>query len=503
MSRLPIVFLIAVIVVLASDSPSGAAGAAMKVPCWFDIPDGETAVCYRVNVPVHHDAPEGDLMSLPVAVLKAKTATPATDPVVMIQGGPGASFFHTDYPDDGGSIDLWGMTETARQHRDIIVYDQRGVGLARPGLNCFEVDMLASSADAPPKVEATLYEQEVEAIAQCYERFTAAGIDLSAFSTPANANDLALVVRDFGYERVNLWAFSYGTQIALETLRVHGNLIRSAVLDGVTPPHMRFAESGPFATHRVFSRIFEDCGRDPWCVRAYGDIGDRFEELLISLNKTPRTIVVDNGRWPDAHEAEVDGDLLVYYVSDVLYFGDSVPYVPPLLAHAIDNDLAGLDWFYWSPFFADVGLDEGTFLSIVCREDMPRIRPDVMAEDIERYGVYGSAGGIDLSDNYCDVWAVPPSNPEEWEPVVSDVPVLLISGAYDPVTPPEFADETAQYLTDSRHFEFLGAGHTPSGSDHCTAAYVATFFDNPDPANLPPPDCPLYTNPADFSSVDW
>ena len=503
MSRLPIVFLIAVVALLALDGPTVAVGAAMKVPCWFDIPDGETAACYRVNVPVHHDAPEGDLMSLPVAVLKAKSATPATDPVVMIQGGPGASFFHTDYPDDGGSIDLWGMTETVRHHRDIVIYDQRGVGLAKPSLNCTELDALAASATAPPDLEIDSYDREVDAIERCYDRLIADGVDLAAFSTLANADDLALVASALGYEQINLWAMSYGTRLALEAMRRHEDVIRSAVLDGVYPPHIRFAEAGPFTMHRVFSRIFDDCGRDPWCVRAYGDIGDRFSEFLVSLNETPRPIVVDDGRWPDAYDVMMDGDLLLFYMRDTLYFGESVPYVPALLDHAIDNDLAGLDWFYWSPFFADMALDEGTFLTITCREELSRIRPDVMAEDIERYGVYGSAGGLDLTDNVCHAWPVPPANADEWEPVMSDVPVLMISGAYDPVTPPEFADETAQYLSDSRHFEFLGAGHTPSGSDHCTAAYVATFFDNPDPASLSAPDCPLYTNPADFSSVDW
>jgi pimeloyl-ACP methyl ester carboxylesterase len=86
---------------------------------------------------------------------------------------------------------------------------------------------------------------------------------------------------------------------------------------------------------------------------------------------------------------------------------------------------------------------------------------------------------------------------------VSDIPVLLLSGAYDPVTPPDWAADTATHLANSRHFEFLGAGHVPSGSDACAARYVAAFFDDPDPANLAPPDCPLFLEPADFSSVDW
>ena len=503
MSRIFVTILVALIAAVFGSVAARSDGAAMDVPCWFDIPDGEAADCYRVMVPVRYDDETAGTMSLPVAVLKARNAIPEPDPVVLIQGGPGASFFYTDYPADGTSTYWWKMTAPVRQNRDILIYDQRGVGLAEPNLNCFEADEKAGSAEAPPGIETEFFDREQDEIRRCYDRLVADGIDLAAFSTPASADDLALMVRALGYKRVNLWGMSYGTRVGLVTLRRHPDLVRAAVLDGVYPPHIRADESTPWATHRVFARVFDDCARDPWCARAYGDVGEKFVELLESMNEDPQAIAVgSDDRWPDGSRVLLDGDLLIFHMYDALYFGEAIPYVPALVSKAVGGDLDELGWFYWYPFIADWSLDEGAFLSVTCREEQPRIRPDVLAEGGDLYGVYGSAGAMIATSDICDDWPVPPLAPDEWEPVKSDVPVLL-SGAYDPVTPPDWAADTANYLPNSRHFEFLGAGHVPSGADTCAARYVAAFFDDPDPASLTPPDCPLFLNPADFSSVDW
>ena len=498
------VFAFALIVVVLSAAMQTATAAAVKVPCWFDVPPGEAADCYRVRVPVYNDDDASShFYRLPVAVLKARGPNPADDPVIVIQGGPGASFFHSAYPEQVNTDFLWDMTAPVRETRDVVIYDQRGVGLAEPALNCFEADQRAASATSPPGVEVPFFDRERVEIGLCYDRLVADGIDLASFSTPANADDLALIITALGYEQANLWGMSYGTRVALVMLRRHGDLVRSVVLDGVYPPHVRADEQAPWATHRAFTRIFDDCARDTWCSKAYGDIGERFAELLVSLNEKPQPITVDDVRWPIGSKAVVDGDLLIFHMYDALYYGEAIPYVPALVDDALNYDLSGLGWFYWYPFFADWSLDEGAFLSVTCREERPRIRDDVVAKEIEKYGVYAMAGGTIMTNDICDNWPVPPSDPAEWEPVVSDVPALLLSGAYDPVTPPDWGDAAAGYLANSRHFEFLGAGHVPSAADRCAGDLVAAFFDDPDPAALQTPDCRLFTEAADFSSVDW
>lgn len=72
------------------------------------------------------------------------------------------------------------------------------------------------------------------------------------------------------------------------------------------------------------------------------------------------------------------------------------------------------------------------------------------------------------------------------EPVHSDVPVLIISGHLDPVTPPEWAESVARHLPNNRHVILRHGAHLPfalSNVDKLDALFVA-FLDHPDPQQL-------------------
>jgi pimeloyl-ACP methyl ester carboxylesterase len=62
---------------------------------------------------------------------------------------------------------------------------------------------------------------------------------------------------------------------------------------------------------------------------------------------------------------------------------------------------------------------------------------------------------------------------------VSDVPVLLISGRFDPVTPPYFADSALQTLRNGWHVVFPTGGHGESGVPGCAAELAVAFLDAP------------------------
>ena len=50
-----------------------------------------------------------------------------------------------------------------------------------------------------------------------------------------------------------------------------------------------------------------------------------------------------------------------------------------------------------------------------------------------------------------------------WTPVRAGVPVLILSGTLDPVTPPENADTIAETLPDSLVVRVPRGGHSPAG----------------------------------------
>jgi fermentation-respiration switch protein FrsA (DUF1100 family) len=67
--------------------------------------------------------------------------------------------------------------------------------------------------------------------------------------------------------------------------------------------------------------------------------------------------------------------------------------------------------------------------------------------------------------------------------VVSAKPVLILSGADDPITPPSWGEHVAQSLTNARHIIVPGAGHgsTPHG---CVPQLIGAFLDQASVTNL-------------------
>src|SRR6185436_14271220 len=63
--------------------------------------------------------------------------------------------------------------------------------------------------------------------------------------------------------------------------------------------------------------------------------------------------------------------------------------------------------------------------------------------------------------------------------VVSDVPVLLLAGALDPVTPPEYAHLTASTLSHGTVVEFADQGHVVATSGACASEITHRFLSAP------------------------
>ena len=95
--------------------------------------------------------------------------------------------------------------------------------------------------------------------------------------------------------------------------------------------------------------------------------------------------------------------------------------------------------------------------------------------------IRSSTAGTDLGDSqaqrylaYCKVWGPAGSVPKDfYAPVRSSVPALLISGALDPGTPPEWARRTAAALPNSRLITIQQGTHG-TGSP-CVDGLIADF----------------------------
>lgn len=264
--------------------------------------------CGTLDVPENWNEPEGRRIEIGYAVLKATGDDPAADPMVFLAGGPGTSPLTR--------IEAYaGVFAPLRENRDIVIFDQRGTRLSSP-LRC-EAQSIAMGVDLPPEVVEAAgealpppasYPDEIDAeallqsarehygpiAAACVAQLEKTGVDLSQYNSIASANDVVALVDALGYDAYNLYGISYGTRLALEVMRLHGDSgLRSVVLDSTYPPEVKSYERFGDEPHEVVIQLFADCARDPDCAAAYPNLQQRFIDLLASLRAQP--IVASDG----------------------------------------------------------------------------------------------------------------------------------------------------------------------------------------------------------------
>lgn len=83
------------------------------------------------------------------------------------------------------------------------------------------------------------------------------------------------------------------------------------------------------------------------------------------------------------------------------------------------------------------------------------------------------------SSQACEVWPTVPSEPGDSEPVVSEVPTLILAGEIDPLTPPENARIAAATVAHAHLFVLPMVGHGALWTAPCAATIVAAFLEQP------------------------
>jgi pimeloyl-ACP methyl ester carboxylesterase len=460
----------------AADAP---AARLEPVSCWFSDAGKPAARCYRFHVPENRARPVGRRnITLPVVVLPAGDAKRADDPLVYIEGGPGAA---TGL--DGDGIERW-RKDLAVNHvaegRDLVLFDQRGTGEAEPRLDCPEL-MAATAAiysrPSDPPVARAAYQAGAE---RCRDRLLASGVDLSAYDSAATAADLAELRIALGYESWNLWGVSYGTRVALDVLRDHPEGVRSAILDSVFPPEASsFLDYGKVA-ERLLGKLAADCAREPGCNAVAPDLEATIDKLRASLDRRPLKVPV-----ADQNDRRriflLDGDRLIETLLNEFYDWQEIAALPRLLAQAAqgrtdDLKAAAVDYF---ESLLDPDISDGMAISVECREEYPFERGAPMEAAIRAYPRFADLYTTDETLSACPVWGAGESGPIEALPVTSAVPTLLLAGDYDPATPPDWAESAARHLAHGHLVRFPGIGHGVVASDSCADKVVAAFLANP------------------------
>lgn len=437
------------------------------------LPAGSAEVeCGRLDVPENRAVPGGRTISLAVLVARPTAADRKPDPLVFAQGGPGGPTIETylSLPEL--------LVGTLDQGRDVVLFDQRGTGASEPGLFCTEIDDLTVRTAEQDLTDAEATRQYVEALGACRARLVGEGVDLAGYTTAENAADVDALRTALGYQQINFYGVSYGTALGLEVLRRFPQAVRSAVLDGVVPPQANFTETVPVTFDGALTTLVSACAADPRCAAAYPDLEGTLRAQVARLDREPARVPVTDPASGITYQVPMGGDDLLATVFQLLYPTELLGAIPALVTEVRDGRYAALGDAL-GLFLFDRSTALGMYHSVQCAED-----GDITAVPVTVAGVrpevseFGTDGLRDFLAA-CGRWAVPPVGSSADLPVHSDVPTLLLSGRFDPITPAGNAAQAAATLPRSRSYTFPNTGHGAFGSEPCAAQIVNSFIDDP------------------------
>lgn len=454
--------------------------------CSFRAPAGARVECGSLIVPLERDRPDSRSAAIAVAIFR--DPRPAADPILYLAGGPGSPALES-------ASTLWQAWRPFVAGRDLIVVDQRGVGASWPDLRCPEVSAFVAQARREGLSGRAFAKGEAAALLSCRDRIEAAGTPMRAFTSAASAADLEDLRVALGYERWNVLGISYGTRLALALLRDHPAGLRSLVLDSPYPLQESLFATMPANLDRSLATLFRGCAAHPSCAAAYPGLEARFWRLVAALNASPAA--VDLGAGPTS----LSGDRLIEIMFRQLYASSSLPRLPAAIVAAEGGDFGPLRALVASRASAGVGQSQALYYAIQCAEDLgtlgPGWREAALAGRERLAGFY--SGLLELSgeaEALCAGFGAAAPDPRWRVPARSDLPVLLLSGEYDPITPPAWRERAAEGLSRAYGFTLPGTGHAAIGRGACPAALIRAFLDAP--TRAPDGTCVERLGPPNF-----
>ena len=431
------------IVVSHSHAVHAADAVSIFTPCQIggsDSPEHLPAKCAMVTVPEDRAHPRGKQISLRVAVLAARASKPKPDPLFFIAGGPGQASTEA-YVQEAQAF--------SRVHgdRDLVLVDQRGTG----GSN--RLDCPASGTDDLNPSDAEI----VKATQACLKQLAG---DPRFYTTSIAVEDLDAVRQALGYGQINLYGISYGTRVALQYLREYPRSTRSVVLDGVVPADLAVGPDVSLDAQRALELIFRRCEQDAGCHTAFPDLAGSFAALQHDLQAHSVAVILRDPLTGAPRTENLDWDSVAGAVRLMSYQSETVALLPLLIHQAgAEHDYAPLmgDALIFSDEISQ-SFARGMGAAVLCTEDAPFFRDDPESRQAMQE-TYLGALTVDQVAKSCSVWPRGVISSDFKRPVVSDKPVLLLSGEDDPVTPPANAVRAARTLSNSLSLVVPGQGH--------------------------------------------
>ena len=424
------------------------------------LPQGDPleAQCTTFDVPEDRSTPGGRTIALNIAWIPPRnTSDPAPDPVFYFAGGPGQAAVGTFPGLAPGFRDIM-------KDRGIVLVDQRGTGKSNP-LNCTSdsSELTSDPAQSRAWIQACIADLSTKA-------------DLRRYTSTEAVADIEAVRKAIGTDKINLIGISYGTRMAQQYALRHPQHVRTITLDSPVPNTLGLGNIFARNLDSALQAQFALCKENPACKARMGDPRAELQAVLTRLRANPVPVTYRDGSTGEEITETMTADHVASLVRMYAYMPAVGALLPQLIKEASQGryaNLMALAKMMQSDMAESMSM--GMQMSVVCSEDAESMV--VRAEDADT--VLGNRMVEGLAA-MCEVWPKGDKPADFNTPLKGDLPVLVLTGEFDPVTPPAYGKQIVDAgLPNARWLDLKGQGHNVIGVG-CMPKLFAQFIEKAD-----------------------
>ncbi|MFD2588178.1 alpha/beta fold hydrolase, partial [Croceitalea marina] len=444
----------------------------------LDIPEEtKSEIEWRIlKVPENWGRTEGRHIKLAVAKIKSNSNNKNTLSTIFIQGGPGGSSIY--------GVRGW-LNHPLREVSDIILMDLRGTGFSVPNL-CPDLgkDILQILAKNQSKKDDE--NEKISTVLSCRDSLLKEGIDLMAYNSFSIANDFHALKSAMGIKNWNVYGVSYGTFTAQIYAKLFPEDTKSVILDSPISDIGDYFDLNTSNYVNSLKLLFDECEKNIECNTKYPNLEEVYYKTIEKLENEPITVQVDTSVIPSGEFTYNVEDFKIA-IQQSLYQRYLVEILPMLIYEFNLGNKATLGNLV-AAFSGALGLDYGVYYCTTCSEVINKNSLEEYKEDAKKE--IRLKGGLSFySSDYgvCNQWNKifkadsTKIKLELKRDSFQNIPTLLFSGGFDPITPPKNAEEIATRLKNENIVNMPYHGHGTSFTDtgkNLLKEFVANNFVN-------------------------
>lgn len=468
-----------------------------EIYCWFLIKQQlPNTSCFYMVLPENYQYPKGPLVKIPVVKIQS-TSKSKKNPVLHLGGGgPGSSLGLDNVVDPLFSRLLSILfSNNQSEHlllsiyrnmsveigRDLYLMDPRGAGLAKPKIVCHEfIDLTLSTINKNISSREDV-DKSLESYRQCYERLVAEGKDLGQYNSVTIAKDVEELRKAFKINKWNLYGVSYASRYALTYARDFSHGIESMVLDGTVFSNVRYDDRFVRDYLNAFELGLQYCRTSELC-KTTPNLQPRFWRVVEKLQKNPLMLEIKISKHRPPIKFLLNDERLINVVYHALYDIDFLPELPQLVIELEQGKTKRILQQAQNllELLLDTSYGDASANSHFCYEERPFADYSKARKLLNETGANLKthlASLISFSEKICQVWKVPVAAAIEGKPIKTDVPVLFLHGALDPVLPVSELEQQMKYFPNHAYLIFEDVAHDVIGSSKCAENAAGKFFE--------------------------